>query len=174
MRQHTYLSYQKNTKPSQACTAICTRGVPNAQIFRFFKKAYFSTGAYPIPIIWDKKIENRINFWRARPDFLVPGGLGHPQVPGVSLFGRNWKLMWKPYTGSIFDFMDKNFSLVIFRTSFSKKLAIFATFFKNPNFDQSNKRYWQNKFEICAITIFWTNFVFTFYQFGQNQDFWKK
>ena len=107
------------------------RGVQNAQIFRFFKKAYFSTGAYPIPIFSDKKIENRINFWRARPNFLVPGGLGHPQVPGESLFGRNSKFMWKPYTGSIFYFMAKNFLLVIFRTSFSKNWPIFATFSKN-------------------------------------------
>ena len=68
---------------------MAARGVPIAQIFRFFKKAYFSTGAYPIPFIRDKKIENQINFWRARPDFLVPGGLGHPQVPGESLFGQN-------------------------------------------------------------------------------------
>ena len=68
------------------------RGVPSAQSLRFFKKAYFSTGAYPIPTFLDKKIENRINFWRARPDFLVPGGLGHPQVPGESLFGQKLKI----------------------------------------------------------------------------------
>ena len=106
------------------------RGVQSAPMFKFFKKAYFSTGAYPIPIIWDKKIENRINFWRARPDFLVPGGLVHPQVPGESIFGKNWKFMWKPYTWSIFDFMDKKFSLVIFRTSFGKNWPFLPLFSK--------------------------------------------
>ena len=38
--------------------------------------------------------------------------------------------MWKPYTGSIFDFMDKKFLLVIFRTSFSKNWPILLLFSK--------------------------------------------
>ena len=49
---------------------------------------------------------------------------------GSHFLSRNWKFMWKPYTGSIFDFMDKKFSLVIFWTSFSKNWPFLLLFSK--------------------------------------------
>ena len=38
--------------------------------------------------------------------------------------------MWKPYTVSIFDFMDKKFLLMIFRTSFSENWPFLLLFSK--------------------------------------------
>ena len=38
--------------------------------------------------------------------------------------------MWKPYTVSIFDFMDQKFLLMIFRTSFSKNWPFLPLFSK--------------------------------------------
>ena len=39
---------------------------------------------------------------------------------GSCFLGRNWKFMWKSYTGNIFDFMVKKILLLIFKTSFSE------------------------------------------------------
>ena len=61
-----------------------------------------------------------------RPRLSAPGLIycflgvwGIHKSLGSNILGRNWKSMWKPCTGSIFDFLQKKILLVIFKTLFT-------------------------------------------------------
>ena len=105
-----------------------------------------------------KKIQFRPRLSALGPIYCFLGVWGIHKSLGSNILGRNWKSMWKPYTGSIFDFLQKNFLLVIFKTLFSanhpfldkispnlvlvQSLLSFYNFFSKINLELNFDHFW--------------------------------
>ena len=116
-----------------------------------------------------KKIQFRPRLSALGLIYCFLGVWGIHKSLGSNILGRNWKSMWKPYTGSIFDFLQKNFLLVIFKTLFTANHPFLGNFDGGLFFGQITISYQPKMVKIQFQIDFRKKFVKTLRWFDQNQ-----